>query len=195
MGGLRSGRQKSGNTKQTVEESIVLDLNLIFRAGLHPREMTLNWKTGYTEAATITYIIGVRNGHPTLTLGYICNSEPVKQNIPIIWVPQPYGGVRYWMECTLRNGPVVSCDNRCSKLYLPPGGKYFGCRKCHNLTYNSCNVSHSFDSYYKDFVQKHGPYPRKKFNEEFSGKWYYKYFRTRKAAKKWYAKAKGEKGL
>jgi pyruvate-formate lyase-activating enzyme len=25
-----------------------------------------------------------------------------------------------------------------AKLYLPPGSRYFGCRHCHNLTYQSC---------------------------------------------------------
>jgi hypothetical protein len=24
------------------------------------------------------------------------------------------------------------------KLYLPPGGRYFGCRHCYGLTYRSC---------------------------------------------------------
>ena len=24
------------------------------------------------------------------------------------------------------------------KLYLPPGARYFGCRRCHELTYRSC---------------------------------------------------------
>ena len=25
-----------------------------------------------------------------------------------------------------------------AKLYLPPGSRYFGCRRCHRLTYTSC---------------------------------------------------------
>ena len=48
-----------------------------------------------------------------------------------------YGGVRYWFICPLTVNQRV-CDKRVSKLYLPPGGKYFGCRICHNLTYRSC---------------------------------------------------------
>jgi hypothetical protein len=30
------------------------------------------------------------------------------------------------------------CQRRVGKLYLPPGGRYYGCRHCHALTYTSC---------------------------------------------------------
>jgi hypothetical protein len=30
-------------------------------------------------------------------------------------------------------------------LYLPPGGKFFGCRQCYDLTYESCQRSHKYD--------------------------------------------------
>jgi len=33
------------------------------------------------------------------------------------------------------NGRV--CCRRVAKLYLPLGGRYFGCRHCYNLTYQS----------------------------------------------------------
>ncbi len=43
------------------------------------------------------------------------------------------GGFRYWFICPLSvNG--VYCGRRCGVLY---GGKYFGCRKCYNLKYQS----------------------------------------------------------
>ena len=29
------------------------------------------------------------------------------------------------------------CGRRCGKLYLPPGGTYFGCRVCYDLSYAS----------------------------------------------------------
>jgi len=37
------------------------------------------------------------------------------------------------------------CGRRVGKLYLPPGGRYFGCRQCHDLTYTSCQESHRYD--------------------------------------------------
>jgi len=56
-----------------------------------------------------------------------------------------YGGFRYWFICPLVTNSQV-CDRRVAKLYLPPGGKYFGCRHCYNLTYTSCKESHKFDN-------------------------------------------------
>jgi hypothetical protein len=193
MGGFGSGRQKSYNGKPTVEQSFVLDLSFILKQG--PRTDIITWTIGKNEVGSITYFIGTREGRPTLTLEYTYNGESIRQNISIYRVSQPYGGHRYWIECSLHNGSISGCGNRCYKLYLPPGQKYFGCRQCHGLTYQSCNTSHRFDQYYKEFVQQHGPYSRKRFNEELSGKGYYRYFRTRKAAKKWYAKVQAEKEL
>jgi hypothetical protein len=42
-----------------------------------------------------------------------------------------FGGERFWFICPY-------CSRRVSKLYLPPSGDYYACRKCHNLTYESC---------------------------------------------------------
>jgi hypothetical protein len=45
-----------------------------------------------------------------------------------------YGGRRWWFLCPLaRNdgGP----PRRVAKLYLPPGGRYFGSRDAYGLTY------------------------------------------------------------
>ena len=66
------------------------------------------------------------------------------QDISITTTPCFYGGVRYWLRC-----PAVSkgllCENRVGVLYLPPGGTVFGCRHCHDLTYESCQKSHKYD--------------------------------------------------
>ena len=58
--------------------------------------------------------------------------------------PCTYGGFRWWFECpVVKDG--VYCGNRASKLYLPNGQLYFGCRACHDLTYESCQKSHKYD--------------------------------------------------
>src|SRR3989338_7122147 len=49
-----------------------------------------------------------------------------------------FGGKRYWFICPLsRDG--MYCGKRVSVLY--GAGTYFGCRHCHNLTYNCRNLS------------------------------------------------------
>lgn len=49
-------------------------------------------------------------------------------------------GYRYWFLCPLiRND--APCGKRVAKLYLPPSGRYFGCRTCYDLTYK-CQKEH-----------------------------------------------------
>ncbi len=51
---------------------------------------------------------------------------------------------RWWFACPLVvNGRA--CGRRVRMLYLPPNGRYFGCRGCHDLTYRSCQESHQYD--------------------------------------------------
>jgi hypothetical protein len=52
-----------------------------------------------------------------------------------------FGGLRWWFICPL----IVNkqpCNRRVGNLYLPSGSTYFGCRRCHELTYASCQKGH-----------------------------------------------------
>jgi hypothetical protein len=65
----------------------------------------------------------------------------------------PFGGLRWWFLCPL----LVSarpCGRRAGKLYLPPHGQYFGCRRCHDLTYTSCQESRKHDGLYRLLVRE-----------------------------------------
>ncbi len=56
---------------------------------------------------------------------------------PIVWTPCFFGGKRPWFMCPMiHNGQP--CIRRVGVLYLV--GKFFGCRKCHNLTYYSAKT-------------------------------------------------------
>ena len=84
--------------------------------------------------------------------------------VKLVTTPCNLGGVRYWFICSL----VVdgkSCLRRVGKLYLPPGGKYFGCRHCYDLTYESCKKSGSF--HYEN-AEKHAKRMRK-IREQLGG--------------------------
>jgi len=71
-------------------------------------------------------------------------STGVEQKIELIKWPCHYGGFRYYFACpAVKDG--IYCGNRVTKLFLPPAGKYFGCRDCHDLTYQSCQESHKYD--------------------------------------------------
>jgi hypothetical protein len=50
-----------------------------------------------------------------------------------------FGGIRNWFICPLVKNAQI-CNRRAQKLYLPNGAKYFGCRVCYDLTYESCRT-------------------------------------------------------
>ncbi len=63
-----------------------------------------------------------------------------------------YGRNRFWFICGLnKNGRY--CGKRVGVLYMPPGGKWFGCRHCWNLSYSERqnNYKGIFGSTYKVF--------------------------------------------
>jgi hypothetical protein len=64
---------------------------------------------------------------------------------------RPYfGGFRWWFTCPLLR-LRSPCNHWVSKLYLTPGGRYYGCRHCYDLTYQSCQESDKRVS----FLRKH----------------------------------------
>ncbi|MFC1787732.1 hypothetical protein ACFLZY_00750 [Patescibacteria group bacterium] len=68
------------------------------------------------------------------------NSESLDYKIHLVTTPCFFGGHRYWFICPLvKNG--ASCKRRVGILYLV--GKYFGCRHCHELAYNSQQETHT----------------------------------------------------
>ncbi|OHB59793.1 MAG: hypothetical protein A2173_00840 [Planctomycetes bacterium RBG_13_44_8b] len=61
--------------------------------------------------------------------------------VQLTTTPCNFGGVRYWFICPLgKNG--VYCGRRVAKLYCAPGGNYYGCRHCYDLSYESRNEPH-----------------------------------------------------
>lgn len=64
---------------------------------------------------------------------------------------RPYfGGLHWWFICPLLQHRRP-CNHRVTKLYLPPSGRYYGCRHCYDLTYESCQESDKRVS----FLRKH----------------------------------------
>lgn len=61
----------------------------------------------------------------------------------LVWTRCYFGGRRWWFIC-----PWFKCFRKVSALYLG-NGKHFGCRHCYNLTYESCQESHKYDTMFK----------------------------------------------
>jgi hypothetical protein len=81
-------------------------------------------------------------------LTYTVNGTPMDYRVRLVTTQPTYGGRRWWFLCPLERqdgGP----PRRVAKLYLPPGGKYFGSRQAHGLTYTSCQESGKYDGLFR----------------------------------------------
>lgn len=165
MGGYGSGRWQYRTTRYTVEDCSPLDVNKLRRDKLlyEPPAGTivpgsLNWHNTRTKEkmGSAGYRIERDAGGIVFRLQYKAGEVEVDLPVQIERLPQNFGGERWWFRCPLVvNG--IPCQRRCGKLYLPPGGRYFGCRHCHDLTYTSCNESHQFDSMFRGLARDMGP--------------------------------------
>ena len=146
MGGINSTRWDDYQRKLTVEECFSLDVNLLVKDGFikfgQRDSGVIVWKNEITGIelgscevqADITNIDDswISFTYKTLT------SEQISQGIYLIPTTPNYGGIRWWFECP-------DCGKKAVKLYLAKE-PHFMCRKCANLTYNSCiNSRSSFD--------------------------------------------------
>ncbi len=72
-----------------------------------------------------------------VTLRYTIRGESVPESFVRWETTAPhFGGLRYWWLCP-------SCGRRCADLY---GGRYFLCRKCHDLTYRTAQCGNLSES-------------------------------------------------
>jgi hypothetical protein len=99
------------------------------------------------QTASIGYEVNTLDpAGPWLRLTYTLTASKVDVDyrIALQTTRLRFGGARWWFTCPLV-ADDVPCDRRVGKLYLPPGGRYFGCRHCHRLTYTSCQESRKYD--------------------------------------------------
>jgi hypothetical protein len=68
----------------------------------------------------------------------------------VLQTRQPYhGGIRWWFTRPLKVDGRA-CYRRVGKLYLPPGGLYFGCRHCYDLSYRSVQEHDKCVAFYRN---------------------------------------------
>jgi len=108
---------------------------------------TLTWTRRLSgKKSSIGALVDI-TGEPYMKVNYTItdqdgNKGDYDYKIKLTTTACHFGGVRYWFICPLSaNG--VYCGRRVGTLYLGPGGKYFGCRHCYNLSYESRNETRS----------------------------------------------------
>ena len=161
----------SYSSRKTVSECETVD---VFWLNQHDyfrgyKSGVIEWKRGDKVTSSIGIEVNVLD-HSYMRLYYTQTNRftgkktELDYKVRLVTTPCNFGGVRYWFICSL----VVdgkSCLRRVGKLYLPPGGKYFGCRHCYDLTHESCKKSGSF--HYEN-VEKHAKRMRK-IREQLGG--------------------------
>ena len=114
--------------KLTVEECLGLDVNWLNRQGmLRPGTSgTVRWYRGKEEVGSIR-VRALSNA--VIELSYLFDRrELICYEVGLTWTPCHFGGQRPWFICP-------GCGKRVGKLYAP--GKYFLCRYCYDLAYQS----------------------------------------------------------
>ena len=139
MGSYGSGRWGYHSKKDTVEECRSLDIAEFRRKGfLRPGQVFNGQCTWRDYAGSETASIGYTTTGDAMRLDYTIRwrdrePEAINYEVPVVWTSCHFGGERPWFIC-----PERRCGRRVAKLYLPPGGaKYYLCRHCHDLSYES----------------------------------------------------------
>ncbi len=142
MGGYGSGMSRSYK-KSTADDCLQLDSNNFARCGsfkLGMRYGNIKWSQGEHEIGTCGYWSDIRESEASISFLYNERHVPIR----LSWYAPGFGGRRYFFLC-----PV--CGRRTRTLFFNQAA--IACRICHDLTYESCNKSHHFDSLYKRMVE------------------------------------------
>ena len=156
MGGTGSGRWTYHIKKRTVEECWVMGISEIARVVDLSKPGSFSGSLRPIKPATGKRMSPVRctlkvggDGTPLLGLSYAVSvwrdpEDRVDEAIRLQTTQPNFGGMRWWFSCP-RIVDGKECGRRVGKLYLPPEGRYFACRLCLDLTYESCQKSHRYD--------------------------------------------------
>jgi hypothetical protein len=138
MGGVGSGNWYRFEKKTTTNECHRVDVRHLHREGLLKpgRWFSLRWSRAGRETGSIRGVVS-RHGQPEqITLLYRHRSgldgewEEVQEPVRLSWTKCNFGGERPWFVC-----PNAGCGRRVAILYGP--GRYFLCRHCYDLAYQS----------------------------------------------------------
>jgi hypothetical protein len=135
------GTWERSNRKPLVENCASIDVRELIQASRHrPISYSVMFKGNWFPLNC--QMCQLEDDRLALSIEYnLRGVGDIEYSIPLQSTFSTFG-VRRWFSCPIGRGDA-SCGKRCSKLYLPIGGKYFGCRNCYGLVYRSCQTAHS----------------------------------------------------
>jgi hypothetical protein len=132
--------------KLTVEECLALDIAELTQKGVFEakgiQELILTGFCAPTPSKMLFFVERLGEDAERIFFRFRVRNVPfeveneVRYAIEVISEPCRFGGKRRYFRCPLVFGSNA-CRKRVQKLFLPPGGRYFGCRTCYGLTYES----------------------------------------------------------
>jgi len=152
VGSYGSGRWQWHEKKITVEQCVSVDiaeLNAEINELAQGEFSSVEWTTSLSGARGRELQLVLRKGTQSLFLDLYLRADNASETIELQTTSPHYGGLRWWFMC-----PISCCNRRVRKLYHPPGSLSFGCRRCLNLTYTSCQESHQRDTLYAHIAEQ-----------------------------------------
>jgi hypothetical protein len=134
VGGVGSGNWYRFNKKSTTDVCQSIDVRYLHCNGLLKpgHYFSLRWSPAGRQTSSIGGV--AYRDQVTLLyrhrIGLGGEWEDVKETVPLTWTACNFGGERPWFIC-----PRAGCGRRVAILYAP--GRYFLCRHCYDLTYQS----------------------------------------------------------
>ena len=135
----------------TVDEARPIDILELQKKGLFKQApnavWTSTWRRGEEVRAAVSFKLLLVDDKPAaLRFMYTAADRNTGEKteydylIELTSTPCNFGGERWWFVCPL----IVNgrrCNRRARIIYIPYGAVYFGCRKCHRLSYDSRQLS------------------------------------------------------
>ncbi|MCX6753004.1 MAG: hypothetical protein NTW62_01495 [Candidatus Nomurabacteria bacterium] len=133
-------------TRYTVEQSKRIELSWLksknFLEGY--RSGNIKWSMNENPTGNINIVVDTFSEDPNIKLTYKIRKQreenwtDINFSLKMESLPCRFGGKKWFFICGLFKNNKY-CGQRVRILY--EAGNYFGCRKCANLSYESCNIS------------------------------------------------------
>jgi hypothetical protein len=165
VGGLGSGNfnhKGQPPRRTTAEECLSIDASEwtregILKAGVRQAGFW-HWVYPGGREYSVGYEVNTTGGGDAwVRLSYIplLTGERMDYRVVLLATRPHLGGVRWWFTCPVP-GPHGPCGRRVGKLHIPPDDVYFGCRRCHQLTYTSSQQSRYDDPLFRRLARYMG---------------------------------------
>jgi hypothetical protein len=155
MGGWGSGSWGRANRKRTVEESLTLSMRVMRPYIKNNQSGFITWTNADGQVSTAGFLSSVHDQLCFVIHYWIGTTEHVRTVVELASTHTRNAGRRLWFLCPLASSRAA-CGRRVECLYLPSNGKYFGCRQCHQLTYQSCQQAHKDERFFCRWARELG---------------------------------------